>query len=302
MSHVAKSLPGSGSGSSDLAAGRRKLTPGGIWLSSKDSSWERTKSQFAAQIDSNRCAAGKLAVRRDNQFGDVMTDTEFSRDTPILILDDFVLARDCFAAMLSSHYSDVRCAWNLPTLFREHEDRIPKLILLNFGTRDSANLLQVCVDLQPEPKVIVYGLSEEWDVVSCAEAGASGLHLRSESLDQLLTLMNEVGSGRAHCSSDVSSILLGRVYKNVAGQFGVDPVTSSLTSREAEILRLIEEGLTNQQIATRLSVTVHTVKNHVHSLLAKLGVGSRAEASNVARAMRYAGSSGVRPNQMNVSR
>jgi DNA-binding NarL/FixJ family response regulator len=231
-----------------------------------------------------------------------MTQIENSRDTPVVILDDFVLARDCFAAMLSSHYRDVRCAWNLPTLFREYEDGVHKLILLNFGTAESANLLQVCVDLQPEPKVIVYGLSDESDVVSCAEAGAAGLHLRSESFEQLLTLMNEVGNGRAHCSSDVSSILLGRVYKNVAGQFGLDPVTNSLTSRETEILRLIEEGLTNQQIASRLSVTVHTVKNHVHSLLAKLGVGSRAEASNVARAMRYAGSSSIRPNQVNVSR
>lgn len=231
-----------------------------------------------------------------------MTLSEMPSDAPVLILDDFVLARDCLAASLTAHYNDVRCAWNLPSLFRETECVMPQLILLDFGTHDSVNLLQVCMDLQPQPKVIVLGLSEEWDVVTCAESGAAGLHLRSESFLQLLTLMNEVGNGRAHCSPDVSSLLLGRVYKTVAGRVDSDPAFGALTAREQEILGLIEEGLTNQQIASRLSVTVHTVKNHVHSLLAKLGVGSRAEASKVARAMRYAGTNGILPEFRTFSR
>lgn len=60
-----------------------------------------------------------------------------------------------------------------------------------------------------------------------------------------------------------------------------------LTAREMEILELIDLGLTNQQIATRLSLALHTVKNHVHNLLTKLGVGTRAEAASMTRALRY---------------
>lgn len=232
----------------------------------------------------------------------MLLEDEKSSDLPVLILDNFVLARDCLAASLDPHYSDVRCAWNTPSLFNEVERGTPSLILLNFDTTDSLNLLEMCVDLRPQPQVIVFGLSEDWEVVACAEAGATGLHLRSESFEQLVTLMDEVGRGRAYCSPDVSAILIGRVYATVAGRLEADSATSTLTARENEILTLIEEGLTNQQIASRLSVTVHTVKNHVHSLLAKLGVGSRGEASRVARAMKYAGANGGQLTPPGVSR
>lgn len=217
--------------------------------------------------------------------------TSHESDRPVLIIDDFVLTRQCLATCLSPHYSDVRTAWDVPSLFRESECAVPPLILLNFKTRDSANLMQICLDLEPEPKLVVYGLSDEWDVMGCAEGGAAGLHLTTESFEQLLTLVDAVAHGRAHCSTEVSSMLLGKVYSSVGGRRAVNPLISTLTDREAEILQLIEDGMTNQQIANRLSLTVHTVKNHVHSVLGKLGVTSRAEASRVSRAIRYAGNS-----------
>lgn len=154
-------------------------------------------------------------------------------------------------------------------------------------------MLRMSLDLAIGPEVIVFGLSaeQEWDIVACAEEGASGLHLRTESFDHLLTLMRDVEAGHARCSPEVSAILLGHAYADAAGC--LDPPNGPLTVRETEILGLLEDGLTNKQIAARLSVTVHTVKNHVHSLLGKLGVPSRAEAMKLARAMRYAGSNGI---------
>jgi DNA-binding NarL/FixJ family response regulator len=79
---------------------------------------------------------------------------------------------------------------------------------------------------------------------------------------------------------------MSRVYAFAANQ-NPDSSTESLTAREREVLHLITRGMTNQQIANRLSLTLHTVKNHVHNLLTKLGVGSRAEAVAVARAAGY---------------
>lgn len=60
-----------------------------------------------------------------------------------------------------------------------------------------------------------------------------------------------------------------------------------LTAREAQVLRMLEMGLSNRNIADHLGIAIHTVKNHVHSVLTKLGVRTRAEAAALARTIRY---------------
>ena len=89
----------------------------------------------------------------------------------------------------------------------------PQWILLNIGTPDSTTLLQLGLDIDPETRVIVFGLSSdrESEIVACAEAGVAGLHLRTESFAHLLALLRDVGNGRAQCSPEVSAILLRRV-------------------------------------------------------------------------------------------
>ena len=74
----------------------------------------------------------------------------------------------------------------------------------------------------------------------------------------------------------VLAVLLGRIRGTTNAD--PDPVNGSLTEREAEILSLMREGLTNKQIANRLHISVHTVKNHVQKILRKLGANNRAQA------------------------
>lgn len=211
-----------------------------------------------------------------------------SPGTRAILVDDGRLNRECLAAQLGAHGVAVEEAWDLSSLFGAADAGTPDVILLNITTSDAATLLQVCLDLNATTKVVVFGLSTEREpeIVTAAEAGVAGLHLRTESFDHLLTLVRNAGQGRAQCSPEVSAILMRRVY-NFASQSNPDATTDSLTAREKEILELLEQGLTNQQIASRLSVTLHTVKNHVHSLLTKLGVGSRTEAVAVYRATKY---------------
>ena len=207
----------------------------------------------------------------------------------VIVIDDGQLARECLAFRLEANGLDVGTASDLPSLFAAIDHRKVDVILLNSSTPDSSTLLQVSVDIDAGTKVVVFGLStdREPDIIAAAEAGVAGLHLRTESFDHLLELIATAGQGQAQCSSEVSSVLMRRVYA-FAAQTNPDSSTDSLTARENEILELLEQGLTNQQIASRLSVTLHTVKNHVHSLLTKLGVGSRTEAVRVFRATRYA--------------
>lgn len=212
------------------------------------------------------------------------------RPIRVVVVDDGRLARECLAAQLSTHGVDTAIAWDLPSLFDAADQRKADVILLNVATPDSSTLLQVSLDLDPGTKVVVFGLSidRESEIVSAAESGAAGLHLRTESFDGLLELVRTAGQGQAKCSPEVSGILIRRVYA-YAAQANPDSSIDSLTARENEIPELLEQGLTNQQIASRLSVTLHTIKNHVHSLLTKLGVSSRSEAVTVFRARRYAG-------------
>lgn len=211
--------------------------------------------------------------------------------TAVVVIDDRRLNRECLAAQLRAHGVDAREAWDLPSLFGQVDAGTPDLILLNVGAADSDTLLHVSVDIGPHTKVVVYGLSidREREIIAAAEAGVAGLHLESESLDHLLELLRTAGGGSAQCSAEVSAILMRRVYA-FAAQANPDSSTDSLTARESEILGLLAQGMTNQQIATRLSVTLHTVKNHVHSVLTKLGVSSRADAVAVFHSARYANS------------
>lgn len=217
------------------------------------------------------------------------TEERILSDTHVVVLDDYTLNRECLVAQLAAHDLDVVGAWDLPSLFARLDGALKTVVVLNIDTKDSATLLQVVLDMDPRTRVIVTGLSpeRESEIVACAEAGVAGLHMRSESFDHLLRLISGAGNGPAQCSAQVSAILLRKVYA-AAAETEPGGNHDMLTEREREILRLLEQGLTNQQIASRLSVTVHTVKNHVHSVLTKLGVGSRSEAAAVARTMRFA--------------
>jgi DNA-binding NarL/FixJ family response regulator len=203
-----------------------------------------------------------------------------------VVVDDGRLNRECLAGQLTRHGIPSTTAWDVPSLLCEVDQAA--VILLNIAAPDSSTLLQLSLDIAPTTRVIVFGLSadRESEIVACAEAGVAGLHLRSESFEHLVSLIGSAGNGRAHCSPEVSAILLRRVYSHAA-QPNLGATTQVLTPREIEILDLIEQGLTNQQIASRLSLTLNTVKNHVHNLLGKLGVASRGEAVTVSRAMRY---------------
>lgn len=207
----------------------------------------------------------------------------------VVVVDDGALNRECLAAQLTQYGMTATVAWDLPTLLAEVDRGVPDVVLLNIATPDSTTLLQLALDLDRGCRVVVFGLStdRESEIVACAEAGIAGLHLRTESFDHLLSLLSGAGDSAAQCSPEVSAILLRRVYA-FAAQSNPDVSTDLLTPREVEILELIDRGLTNQQIASRLSLTLHTVKNHVHNLLGKLGVASRAEAVTVLRATKYA--------------
>jgi DNA-binding NarL/FixJ family response regulator len=207
------------------------------------------------------------------------------RGLRILIVDDCTLHRENLAAAFrASGAADVGVAWDLPSLVFALGATRPNALLLNIASHDSALLLRAATDIDPDARVIVLGVSadDEARIVACAEAGVAGYHMRTETLADLLILIRRVAAGETSFSTGLASMLLRRLA-SVASQRQPETRELVLTGREAQILQMLELGLSNHDIATRLSIAVHTVKNHVHSLLKKLGVSTRAEAAALSR-------------------
>lgn len=146
-------------------------------------------------------------------------------------------------------------------------------------------LTRAAVKYQPELKVVIVGLNDaESDSLSFIEAGAAGYILRNASREQILRTLYGVLSGEALISPAVAALLMSRIvelcdtYKTLERALPALPHEQSLTAREREVLALIAQGLSNSEISERLCLAQGTVKNHVHNLLSKLQVHSRAEA------------------------
>ena len=142
---------------------------------------------------------------------------------------------------------------------------------------------QLVQDDKEDSKVLVLGLTESrQQIIQYIEAGAAGYVLKDDSVDELLEKIRAVAADRALISPKIAAAVMERLaslaqlFSDVEGVLG-NP--NELTAREQEVLELVGEGLTNQQIAERLYIEIGTVKNHVHSILNKLEVSSRREAA-----------------------
>lgn len=109
-------------------------------------------------------------------------------------------------------------------------------------------------------------------------AGAAGYVLKQVRGAELVTAVRRVAAGQSLLDPAVTARVLERLRTGPPAE----PVTSHLTPKEHQILELVGEGLTNRQIAERLSLAEKTVKNYVSIMLGKLGVESRTQAAIIA--------------------
>jgi DNA-binding NarL/FixJ family response regulator len=171
------------------------------------------------------------------------------------------------------------------------ETQRPDVVLLDLALAEAGDAVAELAALNPPAKVVALGVREvPSEVIALAEAGVAGYVPRDATLDELVDVVESVARGEMVCSPRIAALLLHRV----AAARGSDPTQepdARLTPRQHEIAALIEEGLSNKQIAQRLSIEVATVKNHVHSILDKLGVEGRAAAAAHVRRVRNAGES-----------
>jgi two-component system nitrate/nitrite response regulator NarL len=151
---------------------------------------------------------------------------------------------------------DVRSGQHLPVV-RALTDELPALSV-------------VALTLLPAPQ----------DVIDCVDAGFVGWVARDASLDDLLGVVQMAIRGETTCHPALARSLLDelRRRRDVSALRDGD---ARLTRRESETLQLMARGMTNKEIALELSLSIATVKNHVHAILQKLQLSRRTEARDL---------------------
>jgi len=199
-----------------------------------------------------------------------------------MLVDDHTMVRRGLATFLKVH-DDLQLAGEAESgedAVRLCAEVMPDVILMDLVLPQMDGAAATRAIRQKFPQVQVLALTSFKDgalIKSALEAGAIGYLLKDVTADELARAIRAAHSGRATLSPEAAQVLV-----ETANQ--PPPPGQDLTEREREVLGLMIEGLNNTQIAGRLTVSPSTIKSHVSSILAKLGVASRTEA--VALALR----------------
>jgi two-component system, NarL family, nitrate/nitrite response regulator NarL len=212
--------------------------------------------------------------------------------TSVLVVAPALLHREALALLLARHprlrVLGTACGDAVAALV---EELAPDLVLVDVAGAAPAAVRSI-VPAAARAKVVALGPADDDRlIVACAEAGVSGYADVDGTLDELAEVIASVGLGQFVCSPALASRLLRQV--GVLARRATPVPAAELTSRELEIMALVDEGLSNKQIAARLHIQVATVKNHVHNILEKLHVSGRAAAAARTRGARRLPANGV---------
>jgi DNA-binding NarL/FixJ family response regulator len=170
---------------------------------------------------------------------------------------------------------------------RELEQARPDVVTIDVAAMNGSaiGLVRAAADSSPKTKVIAYGIETRHDdVLPWIEAGARGYLPRDASLTELKRTVQLVAAGHMPASPEMAYALFSRLAELARARRRTNALESLvLTQRELAVLRLIADGLGNRDIADRLSLSFHTVKNHVQNIFKKLDVTRRIEAIDHAR-------------------
>ncbi len=168
---------------------------------------------------------------------------------------------------------------------------LPDVVLMDIGLPeiDGIEATKEIKETNPEINVLMFtSRDSEDDVFSAFEAGANGYIMKGASAEQIELAIKSVSEGTAWLDPQIARMVLSRVQRTPKAVETVAPTgeikykegknTYGLTETEMEILELLVEGLSNPKIAQKRIISISTAKAHVHNILQKLCVESRAQA------------------------
>ena len=154
--------------------------------------------------------------------------------------------------------------------FRRHQPDITLMDLRLPGTNGTDVLIAIQGEY-PEARIIMLTTSDsDGEIQRALRAGAAAYMLKSMPKDELLAVIRSVHCGKRHVPPEVAALLAEHLDEE------------DLTARELEVLRLIQDGYRNKQIADQLAIAETTVNFHIKNLVVKLGANDRTHAVTIA--------------------
>jgi NarL family two-component system response regulator LiaR len=198
----------------------------------------------------------------------------------VLIADDHYVVRQGLAALLVPR-NGMEVVGEAAT-GREAVDLArtlkPDVILMDMimPEMDGPQAIALIKQENPTARILVLtSFGESKQVTAAVQAGALGYLLKDSSPDDLLHAIHSVHRGNLVLPQDLAQKLMQPQPAATA--------LDQLTERETDVLRLLAQGQSNQEIARNLNISMTTVRSHVSSILMKLGVSNRTQAALVAR-------------------
>jgi two-component system NarL family response regulator len=163
----------------------------------------------------------------------------------------------------------------------------PEVVVINVDGREDEGLAMIggLARAHPNVKMLVFGMEETHEsILRFIEAGAQGYIPRTASMVEFRDALSLAMRGEMAASPAVAYAMFARLAELAQLRRRTETLESlRLSARELDILRLMARGLSNRQIAAQLSLSYHTVKNHVQNIFRKLDVARRIEAVEHAR-------------------
>ncbi|RJX23107.1 MAG: DNA-binding response regulator [Dethiobacter sp.] len=208
-------------------------------------------------------------------------------DISILLVDDHEIFCESLAFFLSVKYGikEIDIAISGEEALMKLEKIKPDIVIIDIEMKDldGIKLLKKLRMNFSDIKAIILSMHDEKEyILEAINEGAKGYILKEYSSSNIIKAIQSVHTGGMYFDPKIASRIMRNVIEESRNLVkGMDRET--LSQREVEILKLIAEGLTNKEIAKKLSISVHTVRNHIANIFPKLNSKTRTKAIKEAK-------------------